>query len=976
MPVRIAGYYRVGEIEAELAQLGRERDPSPLFLVPSPGDRELLRDILVESVSFGSSEPPVLRWEDLYREASREMELPREKRKRQIDPPDHWLIVRRVLKCFMARVDEQSIPPGVRHGGFVWTLGEDLRELLREEVDPEALALSLGCISCTEGPGCTRLPAPGALLCRLYRDYLSYLEHHSLTDSAQSASITRNILSGNPARAASWVAGRAFVFAGFMSFTRSQTGLIRQLSSLGARVIVFMPESGLDIHDARAQLTTNLQSANSRTIPEPVPLLPVSAGDHRMELETLARNLSLWSAGGGEFHMRLEASFPGWGNIGLYVDPSRLGCAEEILARYRIPYTVNGGPRVSETPLWKTASSAIEAGSLGYPAEETAHILSQPWISPAGFPLSRCLNEGPRGEDAWRSFLGEHGDSGISAFFERMASFVSFIARGGTPSELLRSLRSLSGMGDPPDTGLSISRFIIDHPSLDETARRLNAAVRELDQKLERMAEMETGIGPAGVDTLKGGDAVAFLSAWSERSTVWQPPGKRNSLHLYAGSPPVLARHRIFIATGLTADAWPGRLRESPLLNDSHKEAIHNNPDAGLSPSHLPLLREKRVQREALLMRTIATADELCIASHPSQDASGRPLQPSRFLDSAISRTPAWAVHAGGEPPFSRSMRDVLPRDDETVIEKVEARSSDPPRVPARIKMLPPATPWPSGMVKKVPVSGIDTWKACPFKFYASRVLKIEKGRPYGFDPLEAGNLVHAVWEKVWHERMDTGGNLTGLLEDCWDQAVEERYPSLKEFPRHMSRLKKNTWRMASLQQEMEDAGLAEARVSQEREQMIETDLNGVLFRGKFDRIDLLKDGSAIIFDYKTGRGNGLAGSMQLPAYAVLLEKARNIKTSGYAFLSQADCSVTGRLEGPAGVILARWKKRSRSGLADMVSLASETLGAMSVSVTESRFPPDYTNTEACRYCEFQEICRRKESPVTPPAEEEKGDAD
>ncbi|HPJ48982.1 MAG TPA: hypothetical protein PK162_08885, partial [Synergistales bacterium] len=72
MPVRIAGYYRVGEIEAELAQLGRERDPSPLFLVPSPGDRGLLRDILADSVSFGASEPPVLRWEDLYREASRE----------------------------------------------------------------------------------------------------------------------------------------------------------------------------------------------------------------------------------------------------------------------------------------------------------------------------------------------------------------------------------------------------------------------------------------------------------------------------------------------------------------------------------------------------------------------------------------------------------------------------------------------------------------------------------------------------------------------------------------------------------------------------------------------------------------------------------------------------------------------------------------------------------------------------------------
>ncbi len=976
MPVRIAGYYRVREIEAELAQLGRERDPSPLFLVPSPGDRDLLRDILVESVSFGSTEPPILRWEDLYREASREMELTREERKRQIDPPDHWLIVRNVLKRFIARLDEQSVPPGARHGGFVWTLGEDLRELLREEVHPEVLALSLGCSSCSEGTGCTRLPFPGALLCRLYRDYLSYLEHHGLTDSAQSASVTRDILSGNPARAARWLAGRPFVFAGFMSFTRSQTGLIRELSRLGARVVVFMPESGLDIHDARAQLTAAHDGRPAGGIPKPIPLLPVSAGDHRMELETLARNLAIWSAGEGEFQQRIETPFPGWGNIGLSVDPARLENAEEILSRYRIPYTVNGGPKVSETPLWKTASSAIEAGSLGYPAEETAHILSQPWISPAGFPLSRCLNEGPRGEGAWRSFLGEHGDTGISAFFERMISFVSSIARGGTPSELLRSLRSLSGMGDPPDTGLSISRFIIDHPSLDETARRINAAVRELDQKLDSMTEMETGIGPAGLDSLQSGDAVAFLSAWSERSTVWQPPKRRNSLHLYAGSPPVLARHRIFIATGLTADTWPGRLRESPLLDDRQKETIHNNPETGLSPSHLPLVKEKRMLRQALLMRMIASAEELCIGSRPSQDASGRPLQPSRFLESALSRTHPWATLAGNEPPFSRSMRDVLPRDEETVIENLEARSSDPPRIPARQKMIPPATPWPPGVIRKVPVSGIDTWIDCPFRYYASVVLGMERFRPFGFDPLKAGQLVHAVWESVWSDRLKTGRDLVGLLTDQWNGAVEDNYPALKNFPRHLSRLERNTWRMASLQQEMDDAGLAEARESQEREQLIQIDMGGVLFRGKFDRVDLLKDGTAIIFDYKTGRGNGLSGSMQLPAYAVLLEKARGIKTSGYAFLSQADCSVTGRLEGPAGSILSRWAKRSRTGLGDMIFLASETLGAMASSVTDSDFPPNYSNSGVCRYCEFQEVCRRKESPLTPAGEGGNGDAD
>jgi len=967
MVITVTGYHRARDIEEELARLGNGHDPSPVFLIPSTGDRELLRDIILEGVSFGPSEPLILRWEDLYREAAREMDVPRKARRRQIDPPDHWLIVRYVLERLKSRADEAAIPAGARHSGFIWTLGEDLRELLREEVRPDVLAQSMGCDQRCLGSDCPKLPDPGALLCRLYRDYLEYLDAHSLADSAQTATVIARTLEEDPPRAAAWVGGRDFAFVGFMSFTRSQLSLIEVLSILGASVRVFMPESGLKIHDARAQLLGDSPAALPTKTSEPIPFLTVVAGDPRLELETLARNLALWRAGKGELQARLGIPFPGWGEIGLSLDAPRLGLAVEVLSRYRIPHTPRGGPSVSETALWKTASSVMEAAALGYPPEETAHILAQPWITPDSFALSDTLSQGPHGKKGWRNHLRSRGDREALSFFERMEAFVSIIEKGAGPSELLRSLGDLAGDA----AGVGLSRFIIDHPSLDESARHLNAALEELEHKLEQTAEMENAIGPAGTVILRGSDAAAFLSAWSEHSTVRQPPGTRDSLTLYAGGVPVLAHHKVFILTGLTADAWPGRLWESPLLDDGRKEAIHGNPETGLSPSHLPLLKEKRSQREAMLLRMIASADEVCVGSRPNQDDPGRPLQPSVFITSALAGPRPWATEVGGDPPLWRSMKDVIPGEGEPAIAGIEARASDPPFRPSRLQEIPPPTPWPEGAAKRVPVSGIDTWGDCPFKYYAEKVLRIERPHPWGFDAARAGNVAHALWEKSWAERMATGENLPALALKHWEAALSEQYPELAQFPVRLELFREHTFRMAALQQELDDAGLAAARVSQQREQLLEMEIGGVLFRGKFDRVDLLDDGSALVFDYKTGRSDNLAASLQLPAYAVILQRTREVPVSGYAYLSQRDRSFTGRLEGRSRKVLPGWGGRSGGKLEVVIEKARERLQAMAESVAASDFPPNYDNDKVCRYCDFQDLCRRKESPRVDRGEED-----
>ena len=148
MPIRIIGYHRARDIEEDLSSSGSKSGLVPFFLVPSSGDREILRDIILESVSFGAGEPAILRWDDLYREVMRELDLPPEERRRQIDPPDHWLIVRHVLENLRAENDCADLPPGALKRGFIWTLGENLRELLREEVLPDTLGASLGCPSC------------------------------------------------------------------------------------------------------------------------------------------------------------------------------------------------------------------------------------------------------------------------------------------------------------------------------------------------------------------------------------------------------------------------------------------------------------------------------------------------------------------------------------------------------------------------------------------------------------------------------------------------------------------------------------------------------------------------------------------------------------------------------------------------------------------------------------------------------------
>ncbi|MEA3508788.1 MAG: hypothetical protein U9R40_07720, partial [Synergistota bacterium] len=62
MAVEIIEYVRVDEITGHLQRAARCSEPAALFLVPSSGDRQILRETLPCNTSFGAGEPRVLRW--------------------------------------------------------------------------------------------------------------------------------------------------------------------------------------------------------------------------------------------------------------------------------------------------------------------------------------------------------------------------------------------------------------------------------------------------------------------------------------------------------------------------------------------------------------------------------------------------------------------------------------------------------------------------------------------------------------------------------------------------------------------------------------------------------------------------------------------------------------------------------------------------------------------------------------------------
>lgn len=971
--MEIFRYTRISDIEDRLAMLGNSKEPEKevYFLVPARPDMQMLKDILAEKTSFGRQKWRIWRWTDLYREIWTENRslLKSIQQRRQIDPPDHWIIVRYILKNFIESEEkdpDRELPPGIRTGGFISTLGSTLRELLREEVSPEDLAEALDCSGCPKDGPCPNLHLPEGLLCRLYTLYSSYLEKggtEGLFDSAQIATLTREALEITRKKNPDWTRNKHLVFTGFSSFNHSQKKLVEALENFGSEITVFSPRNGTP---GSYTVRDQFPEASVSDLPHlPVRSIEIAGGDRRIEVETIARELIMWSERCGELYCKNgQKDFPGWENTGMTVPEELLSTAEEVLERYNIPYNVRHGLTAAMTPLWETLRRIRDCLYDDWPGRETLRLLGDPLFAGEDANLLDTGPVLPAGRQEWHRTLGT-ADSGLREVFEAITGFTDSLYSGSSPSGLLELVAELA---DKCEWDRKLSSFIIDDPDLDERCRQFNAALREAREKVVSVGQLQKDIGTAGEKLLKGQEAFTYLANWARETTIWHRPGNTGSLDVFAGTPPVFASKDVWIFCGASSNSWPGNIRESALLPDARKDLLHSS--LALGNSHLPLLSEQRRQREMLFNRICACGKDLTIISYPLTDTSGRPQAPSVFIKRGLDekgKTP-WMTPACEDNLVHRGPGQILPGTDEIQVgtSEVPERTFYPQLIKERELPLQRSE---SPAIDSVSISDIDTWAACPFRFYCMRILKLEEAGPVLYDAARAGMVLHELWRRVWIEKKD-GESIAAKGYALFEEVASEIYPELLAEPslgRFRSRLKIQVSKGGFAQEKMEATGLRDPKIPPLFEGRLPSlELKGIHFRGRFDRLDTLTNGTGIICDYKSGKSETFKKSLQLPAYSLLYEKGENFggmpeEISGFCYICHSDGKLYGLGDTPEAEGYVFASRRGTRGTTKAREKAEETMEAMAESISKGIFAPDY-NSDACRYCQYSGICRKYES--------------
>lgn len=944
MTVKLETYYNISEKEKRLAEIYRKYGDRAVFIVPGGLDKELLIQLISEGGSFIGKRPPALTWSDLYKESARSAG---EAYRRVIDPPDHNLIINYVLRNYLNEswVDG-DLPPGVTRRGFTSVLGDNLRELLNEEVPPERMRGLLE----IDGDGAA---SPEAILCRLYEDYLAYLEENEVADSAQIPTLTRRLLAASSSLG--FAAGHVFVFVGFLTFTGGQRRLIEALRALAPECYFILPESGIDdYYDGIKQLGVEYRERPKWS----VGVCRMTASGGHLQFESLARELALWLKGAGEFGAL--GGLADYGQIGILTAPQHLRILQNALSRYNIPHNAQVRENAGETLAGQLLREIWSARVSGWETGKTASLMANPLLG-GQLNAAEYAAKFPEGRGAWlKALRGKN-----RARFEMVEELCLSLEKGGTPPEVMALWRDFLKELAPGDTLAAIAG---DEISLDGVIRDTVSVIWELDKKIEALWDLKRDIGAAATVRLSGADAVAYISDWGRNAKLSISLPQSRSVTVYAGAPPVLSRHEYFIMTGVDYNSWPGTLRESPLLGDAKKKILNGGGEEEQEATgaedrpHMPEIHEQRQQKEALFRRLLATAERGVILTRTAADPNGRAIGESQFTEALFNpkkpdKDRVYKASCRIEYPASR----MLPRNGDFWFPRAEAlvcaEKLDRGEFPRLVKGVPES--------EKIyaALSSLDEWSKCPYLYWCRKKARLEKPRRNVYDNLRSGTLMHRLWEECWRERLKKNIGITQLAAVRWEDTVKQEYPELMTDPRllrYERLLYKQALSLAELQDQIEERMSGRLAVGVEY-MLPEYEIDGVIFQGRADRIDFF-DGGAVVLDYKSGRSSIFKKNLQLAAYAAVLREETGLAPYGYGWFGLKDSSLSG-FWNDSCLPAYRDKARSNKGFEVKIDEALEAMGKMARSLREGVFEANYASP-GCPKCEFSTLCRRKEYPL------------
>jgi RecB family exonuclease len=278
------------------------------------------------------------------------------------------------------------------------------------------------------------------------------------------------------------------------------------------------------------------------------------------------------------------------------------------------------------------------------------------------------------------------------------------------------------------------------------------------------------------------------------------------------------------------------------------------------------------------------------------------------------------------------------------------------------------AGPW---TLPRVSVSRLERYLDCPFRFFSSEVLRLEE-QPEDEDtrtPLERGRFLHELFEEFFRTWQQRGHRriTPALLPEArtlFESICETVLGALSPAEAALERVR--------LLGSAVSPGIAHRVFAMEAERTVEIDerllefpLQGeftfrardgrsrvVALSAKADRIDLLRDGTLRVIDYKSKKTPELKIALQLPIYSLCAQGLLRRSRGGEWRLAEAAYL---SFEGERAVVPLRTRGRT---IDELIDDAQERLLTALDDIAAGHFPARPSRKSLCGPCPYATVCR------------------
>jgi ATP-dependent helicase/DNAse subunit B len=819
--------------------------------------------------------------------------------------------------------------------GFTRAATRLVGELERSLVTPARFARALG-----DWAGQGPRAAFARELAAIYRGYRAGMDAAGLASEELAAWRAADALRRHPAR---WGRTPVFVY-GFDDFTELELDAIETLATRAdAEVVVSLPyERGRTAFKALSTVFQRLSALAGDNHIE------IDAVDHhyapesRAALHHLERELfepgdervdaggavRLLAAGGERAEVELVASEvlkllrdgtePGQVAV-VFRDPAAYGSVvEQVFDAYGIPFSIDRRVPLAHTTLGRALLALLRAACCDGTADDLLAYLRAPGLLERPEMADRLeaelrtsgIRDAAAARELWQSARWKLDE------IDRLAT----AAKRGPDSLLAELDRRLEALFTRP---------------YRRAARVFTGAERD-DPRVWNEAHAAIGGLRAAVESgaLRSLDAQAIHDALAELPVRMGDDPRPERVQVASPEQVRARRFHAVIVAGLQEGELPRGAPPEPFLSDDDRRDL-----AIATGLRLPV-RDDQLDRERYLFYVCASrAERVLMLSTRVSDEEGNPQVGSFFLQDV-------AELFDGLPRRERLLGDIAwPLADAPTREEWErAAAGLGPRA---------AQPPPGGLAdpavlaalseRELSTSALEAYSDCPVKWLVERVLNPDQLEP---DPehMVRGNYAHAVLELTYRrlreqtgDRAPTRANL-GTAERILREALVEKQADFQLSPqetrvraavrrlefdllRHLRREAEGDLRFQPEALELPFGGGLDGLPALE--------LDGVVIRGKIDRVDTL-DGRAVVRDYKSGRKAWPVARwqedrrLQVALYMLAVRELMDLDPVGgfYVPLAGADAR-------PRGVIEAGYEDAVGAGVYDNDVLAREDIDAL-----------------------------------------------